>query len=97
MNTHTHAHTRTHTQYKTHSRDAAIPVDVLAGGAPSGGLGVTTNPPLPPVVAVVVALSPDDAADGRIGNNAIAGTGLRSPSLSVQNHNITVSDLNTYI
>ena len=84
INEHTHAHTRTHAQYKTHSRDAAIPVDVLAGGAPSGGLGVTTNPPpLPVVVVVVVVLSTDDAADDRIGNNAIAGTGLRSPSLSV--------------
>ena len=85
---HTHmpptcVHTHTHT-YVRNLRDAAIPVDVLAGGAPSGGLGVTTNPSLPlPVVAVP---STDDVVDGKTGNNAIAGTGLCSPSLSVQHH-----------
>ena len=67
----------THTETQTFSlRDATIPVDVLTGGAPDGGLGVTTKPPPPPLVVA----STDDSVDGRIGSNAIAGTGLRSPS-----------------
>ena len=70
----------THAEIQTFSlRDATIPVDVLTGGAPDGGLGVTTKPPPPPLVVVVVA-STDDSVDGRIGSNAIAGTGLCPPS-----------------
>ena len=81
----TRAHTCTHTHTQTHTfslRDATIPVEVLTEGAPDGGLGATSKPP-PALPVAVLLLSADDSVDGKIGSNAIAGTGLRSPSPSV--------------